>query len=110
MVLFGPNIHRSWCGCPGQTSAVTTSIERGVDFVGRTLEQERGNGWLENVHPEDFDRCLQIYVTCFDARRPFQMEYRLRHRSGEYRWILDSAVPRYASDGAFEGYVGGGDH
>ena len=78
-----------------------------LDFVGRTLEQEAGNGWAENVHPDDFDRCLQIYVSSFDARRPFQMEYRLRHHSGEYRWILDSAVPRYASDGTFEGYVGG---
>jgi PAS domain S-box-containing protein len=78
-----------------------------LDFVGRTLEQERGNGWTENVHPDDFDRCFQVHVSSFDARRPFQVEYRLRHHSGEYRWILDSAVPRYASDGTFEGYVGG---
>lgn len=78
-----------------------------LDFVGRALQQEIGNGWAENVHPEDFDRCLQIYVTNFDARRPFEMEYRLRHHSGEYRWILDHGVPRFAPDGAFEGYVGG---
>jgi PAS domain S-box-containing protein len=78
-----------------------------LDFVGRTLEQEAGNGWSENVHPEDFDRCLQIYVSNFDARRPFEMEYRLRHHSGQYRWIFDRGVPRYASDGSFEGYVGG---
>jgi PAS domain S-box-containing protein len=78
-----------------------------LDFVGRTLEQESGNGWTENVHPEDFDRCLQIYVSHFDARRPFEMEYRMRHHTGQYRWILDRAVPRYAPDGAFEGYVGG---
>jgi PAS domain S-box-containing protein len=78
-----------------------------LQFVGRTLEQELGNGWAENVHPDDFDRCLQIYVRSFDDRCPFQMEYRLRHHSGQYRWILDSAVPRYASDGTFEGYVGG---
>jgi PAS domain S-box-containing protein len=76
-----------------------------LDFVGRTLEQEAGNGWAKGVHPEDFDRCLQIYVTCFDARRPFEMEYRLRHYSGEYRWILDHGVPRYAPDGTFEGYA-----
>ncbi|HET9698152.1 MAG TPA: PAS domain S-box protein [Terriglobales bacterium] len=78
-----------------------------LDFVGRTLEQEAGNGWAENVHPEDFDRCLEIYVTNFDVRRPFEMEYRLKHRSGEYRWILDCGVPRFAPDGTFEGYVGG---
>ena len=78
-----------------------------LDFVGRTLEQEAGNGWAENVHPDDFDRCLQIYATNFDARRPFEMEYRLKHHSGQYRWILDHGVPRYSADGAFEGYVGG---
>src|SRR6202167_2725478 len=78
-----------------------------LDFVGRTLEQESGNGWAENVHPDDFDRCLQIYVESFDARQPFEMEYRMRHHNGQYRWILDHAVPRYAPDGTFEGYVGG---
>jgi PAS domain S-box-containing protein len=78
-----------------------------LDFVGRTLEQESGNGWTENVHPQDFDRCLQIYFSNFDARRPFEMEYRMRHYTGKYRWILDRGVPRYAPDGTFEGYVGG---
>ena len=78
-----------------------------LDFVGRTLEQESGNGWAENVHPEDFERCLQIYVSNFDAHRPFEMEYRMRHHTGQYRWILDRGVPRYTPDGVFEGYVGG---
>jgi PAS domain S-box-containing protein len=78
-----------------------------LDFVGRPLEQESGNGWTENVHAEDFDRCLQIYVSNFDARRPFEMEYRMRHHTGQYRWILDRGVPRHAPDGTFEGYVGG---
>jgi PAS domain S-box-containing protein len=78
-----------------------------LEFVGRPLEKEIGNGWADNVHPDDFDRCLEFYVTNFDARRPFEMEYRLRHRNGQYRWILDHGVPRYAPDGTFEGYVGG---
>ena len=78
-----------------------------LDFVGRTLEQEAGKGWTENVHPDDFERCVQTYVSNFDARRPFEMEYRLRHHSGQYRWIFDRGMPRFKSDGTFEGYVGG---
>jgi PAS domain S-box-containing protein len=50
---------------------------------------------------------VQIYLDSFDARRPFEMEYRLRHHSGQYRWILDHGVPRHTPDGTFEGYVGG---
>lgn len=77
-----------------------------LDFVGRRIEQELGNGWAENVHPDDVDRCLQLYADNFDARRPFEMEYRLRHHTGQYRWLFARGVPRYAADGTFEGYVG----
>ena len=77
-----------------------------LGFTGRTLEQEMGNGWAEGVHPDDFERCLGIYVSHFDRQEPFSMEYRLRHASGEYRWILDDGNPRYDSDGNFIGYIG----
>jgi signal transduction histidine kinase len=58
------------------------------------------------VHPDDLDQCLETYVTAFDARKPFRMEYRLRRRDGQYRWILDIGVPRFDTDGAFCGYIG----
>jgi PAS domain S-box-containing protein len=77
-----------------------------LDFTGRSLEQELGNSWAEGVHREDLDRCLEIYVTSFESRRPFTMEYRLRRRDGEYRWVLDHGGPRFAPDETFLGYIG----
>jgi two-component system sensor kinase FixL len=77
-----------------------------LDFTGRKLEHELGKGWAENVHSDDFEHCLDIYENSFDARQPFTMEYRLRRSDGEYRWLLDSGTPRFASDGAFLGYIG----
>ncbi len=76
-----------------------------IDFTGRTLEQEIGNGWAAGVHPEDFDSCLDTYVTNFDNRQPFSMEYRLRRFDGTYRWLLDNGTPTY-EQGLFSGYIG----
>jgi len=75
-------------------------------FTGRTLAQELGDGWVEGVHPDDLERCFSTYAVAFDARKAFDMEYRLRHSSGEYRWILDQGSPRFDSQGLFLGYIG----
>jgi two-component system cell cycle sensor histidine kinase/response regulator CckA len=77
-----------------------------LTFTGRTIEQEQGNGWAEDVHPDDLDRCFATYSESFDSRQDFQMEYRMRSSNGEYRWVLHKGVPRFAPGGALAGYIG----
>jgi PAS domain S-box-containing protein len=89
------------------TDKACTWFNRGwLEWTGRTLDQETGDGWAEGVYPGDLPSCLETYLRSFDARKPFDMEYRLRHHSGAYRWIQDRGTPRFAEDGAFLGYVG----
>jgi len=77
-----------------------------LDHTGRTLQQEHGEGWVDGVHPDDRERCLAVYESNFNARDSFEMDYRLRRYDGEYRWILDKGMPRYAASGEFLGYIG----
>jgi PAS domain S-box-containing protein len=76
-----------------------------LDFAGRPMGQEIGNGWIQNIHPEDAGRCRRIYDESFDARKPFELEYRLKRNDGQYRWLLDNGAPTYI-DNQFIGYIG----
>jgi PAS domain S-box-containing protein len=84
---------------------VTFVNEGWLRFTGTTLEQELGASWQLGVHPEDAEATLSTWDEARAERRSWEREYRLLHRSGEYRWIVDRGVPRYEG-GRFSGYVG----
>ena len=77
-----------------------------LDFTGRSMNQELGEGWTEGIHRDDYRPCLDTYFAAFDAHQPFTMEYRLRRHDGTHRWVLDSGVPRFGPYGTFLGYIG----
>jgi PAS domain S-box-containing protein len=84
-----------------------TFFNRGwLNFTGRPIDLELGDGWAEGVHAEDLQRCQDTYTQAFDRREQFRREYRLRRHDGEYRWILDIGVPRLDDEGSFVGYIG----
>ncbi len=80
--------------------------QRWLEFRGKSMEEEVGDGWTKGVHAEDFDRCVAYYLENFNVRRPFEMEYRLQRHDGVYRWIFDRGVPSFSETGEFVGYIG----
>jgi PAS domain S-box-containing protein len=74
------------------------------NFTG--MQVPRDGAWLGAVHPEDTERCVDIFRTCCESAWPFALDYRLHHRNGTYRWVMDRGVPRRGDSGDFLGYVG----
>lgn len=89
----------------GPDSLCTYFNKSWLDFRGRSLEQEVGNGWTEGLHRDDCDLCLATYQKSFFARQSFRIEYRLQRADGEYRWVEGTGVPRFEEE-TFCGFMG----
>lgn len=77
-----------------------------LDFTGRTLEEELGQGWRQDVHPDDAMMSDQAYQKAFSKQQPFSIEYRLKRHDGVYAWVFARSAPHFTADGVFLGYVG----
>jgi PAS domain S-box-containing protein len=78
---------------------------RSLDFAGLPPEEAVAR-WRELLHPDDAEGLRAIIKPAWQARQPFEAEYRVRRSDGEYRWLANQAVPRLAPDGTFLGYIG----
>jgi PAS domain S-box-containing protein len=88
-----------------QEGRVTFVNEGWLRFTGLTLEEELGDTFAMSAHPDDRDELRQRWREALARREELQAEYRLRRHDGEYRWVQETGVPRWAA-GEFLGYVG----
>jgi len=77
-----------------------------LDFTGITVSEVNKNSWASLVHPDDMKIAITDYDAQFKKRIPALLEYRLRTKSGDYRWVIDQATPRFLANGKFLGYIG----
>jgi two-component system cell cycle sensor histidine kinase/response regulator CckA len=77
-----------------------------LDFRGRPMEQELGEGWAEGIHPEEREGARAAFLGAVAGRESFRSEYRIRRADGQYRWVLDSGTPRFDPHGRYAGHIG----
>ena len=77
-----------------------------LNFRGVIPEQELSNGWQKGVHPEDFKQYQTFFSEAFVNKSPYVLEFRLQNSSGDYRWIYETALPRFTGGGFFMGFSG----
>jgi two-component system CheB/CheR fusion protein len=75
-------------------------------FTGQTFDAWKGHGWTAALHPEDRDGTVEMWRRAVAEGTPVDSEYRVRHVSGDYRWLSVRAVPLRNSDGRLRGWVG----
>ncbi|HEX6998268.1 MAG TPA: PAS domain S-box protein [Gammaproteobacteria bacterium] len=90
----------------GLDKRFTWCNRRWLEFTGRSMQEEIGDGWLDRVHPDDREGVLGTYRSSFDRRESFTVEYRLQRRDGHFRWVLETGVPLRDDSGDFMGYIG----
>jgi PAS domain S-box-containing protein len=76
-----------------------------LNFVGRPMASEVGEGWTENLHPDDRASFRETMAASYRLKKYFRIECRLRCSDGGYRWLLDQGAPRYQG-GEFAGFIG----
>src|SRR6202043_2298605 len=73
--------------------------KRWYEYTGLSLEEGKGWGWKVVVHPDDLDRLIREWLAMVDARKPGELETRIRRYDGEYRWFLIRIVPQLDAEG-----------
>jgi PAS domain S-box-containing protein len=79
---------------------------RWYEFAGTPVGATDGHGWTAMLHPEDSEPALALWRRSLETGEPYHVEYRLRHRSGDYRWVLCRAQPERDEAGCITRWYG----
>ncbi|HNY11380.1 MAG TPA: PAS domain-containing sensor histidine kinase, partial [Candidatus Wallbacteria bacterium] len=77
-----------------------------LEYTGMTIGQCIGDGWLESVHPNDLGTFTSNYINCFNEKKTFEIQYRLKRYDGEYHWVANVGNPFIDINGTFSGFIG----
>src|ERR1700726_1429039 len=73
--------------------------KRWYEYTGLSLEEGKGWGWKVVVHPDGLDQLIHEWLALVEARKPGELETRIRRYDGEYRWFLIRIVPQLDAEG-----------
>ncbi len=76
------------------------------EFTGQTSEESKDFGWLDALHPDDRERVESEWRRAVSMKKGIEIEYRLRHQSGEWRWTTARATPMFDAAGSVQKWVG----
>jgi PAS domain S-box-containing protein len=79
---------------------------RWYEFTGMPAGSTDGEGWNGMFHPDDQERAWAAWRESLATGEPYQIEYRLRHHSGQYRWTLGRALPIRDDEGNIVRWIG----
>jgi two-component system CheB/CheR fusion protein len=77
-----------------------------LQYTGRSMDQEKANGWLEGIHKDDLEKYFKGFNESFENKTPFSIQYRLRKADGSYGKIEDNGKPLFSDNGNFNGFIG----
>lgn len=77
-----------------------------LNYTGNTIEEEMGDGWTSNLHPDEKGKVITLYYEAFQQKKSFTLEFRLRNQYGDYRWMLNFGMPYFDLENNFAGYLG----
>ncbi len=77
-----------------------------AEYTGRSRDTEMGDGWMGAVYPEDREKVSQKYKEACQTKKNFKIEYRMKQKDGDYRWVLNTGAARHSEDNVFAGFTG----